>query len=66
MKCIKDISNGIIISAICIDIESISGIPYVAIWYVDSYFVIAALNLDLNGSKIGFDKYNVRIYYIKK
>lgn len=62
----KSFNNIIVISAICADIDSISGFPYVAVYYVPDYlnYVIVTFNIDLNEQYISMVKYNVRIFYI--
>lgn len=57
---------GTVISAICKDINSISGFPYVSVYYVpsNSRYAIAAFNIDLNTHYLRLAKYNVRIFYI--
>lgn len=62
---LKTFEYGTVICAICKDIESISGFPYVSVYYnSNSRFVIATLNIDLNSGYIHLVKYNVRIFYI--
>lgn len=57
--------NGTAISAICKDINSISGLPYVSVYYIsDSKYGIGTFNIDLNTHYISLAKYNVRIFYI--
>lgn len=55
---------GTVISAICKDIESISGIPYVSVYYNGNRYGIATFNIDLNTKYISLAKYDVRIFYI--
>lgn len=56
---------GTVTSAICKDIDSISGFPYVSVYYVsNSQYGIATFNIDLNTQCISLAKYNVRIFYI--
>ena len=62
---LKAFEYGTVISAICKDVDSISGLPYVSIYYVsNSQYGIAALNIDLNSEYIRTAKYDVRIFYI--
>lgn len=62
---LKIFKNGAVISAICKDIESISGLPYVSIYYIsNSQYGIAAFDIDLNTHYASLVKYNVRILYI--
>ena len=65
---LKGFEYGTVIYAICKDIGSISGFPYVCVYY-DSYgsnsrYGIAAFNIDLNTERISLAKYDVRIFYI--
>ena len=55
---------GTVISAICKDIDSISGFPYVCVYYDNPRYRIAALKIDLNTDNISLAKYDVRIFYI--
>ena len=63
---LKAFEYGTVISAICKDINSISGFPYVSVYYVpsNSQYVIAAFNIDLNAQYLSLAKYDVRIFYI--
>lgn len=64
---LKTFTYGTVICAICKDIDSISGFPYVSVYYNDdnnSRYGIAALNIDLNSEYVRLAKYNVRIFYI--
>nr|DAY71041.1 MAG TPA: hypothetical protein [Caudoviricetes sp.] len=62
---LKTFKNGTVISAVCKDVNSISGLPYVSIYYIsNSQYGIAAFNIDLNAHDIILAKYNVRIFYI--
>ena len=62
---LKTFEYGTVICAICKDIESISGFPYVSVYYNgNSRFGIAALNIGLNSEYIHLAKYDVRIFYI--
>lgn len=55
---------GTVISAICKDIGSISGFPYVCVYYDNTRYRLAALNIDLNSEYVRLAKYDVRIFYI--
>ena len=62
---LKTFEYGTVICAICKDIDSISGFPYVSVYYnSNSRFGITALNIDLNSEYVRLAKYNVRIFYI--
>lgn len=62
---LKTFEYGTVICAICKDIESISGFPYVSVYYnINSRFTIATFNIDLNSGYIHLAKYDVRIFYI--
>lgn len=53
------------ISAICKDIDSISGFPYVCAYYnSNSQYIIATFNIDISTHYISLEKYDVRIFYI--
>ena len=55
---------GTVISAICNDIDSISGLPYVSVYHDSNRYGIATFNIDLNTKYISLAKYYVRIFYI--
>ena len=55
---------GTVISAICKDIGSISGFPYVCVYYDDPTYRIIALNIDLNSGYVRSAEYDVRIFYV--
>lgn len=56
---------GTVTSAICKDIDSISGFPYVSVYYFsNSQYGIAAFNIDLNTHYLSLAKYDVTIFYI--
>ena len=62
---LKTFKNGTVISAVCKDLDSISGFPYVSIYYIsDSQYGIAAFDIGLNTHYISLSKYDVRIFYI--
>ena len=62
---LKAFEYGTVIFAICKDIGSISGFPYVCVYYnSNSQYGIAAFNIDLNSEYIRLAKYDVRIFYI--
>lgn len=62
---LKVFEYGTVISAICKDIDSISGFPYVCVYYnINSRCVIATFNIDVNTDNISLEKYDVRIFYI--
>ena len=62
---LKAFKYGIVISAICKDIEPISGFPYVCVYYnSNSQYGIATFNIDVNTDNISLAKYDVRIFYI--
>lgn len=54
----------VIISAVCKDIDSISGFPYVCVYYNSNLqYIIATFDIDVTYN-ISLAKYNVRIFYI--
>lgn len=62
---LKTFNNGAVISAICKDVSSISGLPYVSVYYIsNSKYGIAAFDIDLSTHYASLAKYNVRILYI--
>lgn len=62
---LKAFEYGIVISAICKDIDSISGFPYVCVYYNgNSQYGIATFDIDMATYDLSLVKYNVRIFYI--
>ena len=55
---------GTVISSICKDIDSISGLPYVSVYFDSNRYGIATFNIDVNTDNISLAKYDVTIFYI--